>query len=453
MHGPSRRPLVCLLVVGGIVGVVLAIWVPRLSTLTEAERFARVWAISNWDVIPDRTPAPRATDGGRVCLAPDVADRVFTQVFDDLDDARRRPGGGTCAGGDVAVNVAAEASVPALAFIGPTLGVAVGRLVGADVGTQVLLARLASLAVYLALCALGVRWAPRGRWALVAVALLPSSLYAAVTSLSAHGFTIAASVLVVGSALRLADPALAIRTRRRLLEASVVCLLLAAAEPPFVVLVASYLIVWGGRAPRAERPPRWPALTPAAIAVVGAAAWHWSFRGLQACELLYRDPLDAGRSASQIARGPWRVIGAATDAVSRNSTTWIREAALVDVVPWALWIAAIVVGAFVVIGLVPDRVEESRRSELTTVQRAVLVVVGVGTGLAAIAWWLVACSPVGLEVGEPYPVWMVVPAVTPLLAGISWPGRGRVRLRMPWILVVVARFYAVWVAALLDTLR
>ena len=328
------------------------------------------------------------------------------------------------------------------------------RFFGQDVGAQVLFARLASLAVYLAMCAVAVRWAPRARWALVAVALLPASLYAAVISLSSHGFTIAASLLIVGSALRFVDPTLSISTRRRLIEASVVCGAVACAEPPFAVLVASYLVVLGGRTPRSERPPRWPVLAPAAVALAASAAWHWSLRGAA----VLRPPLERRlrRRGLGIRHRPGavaRASSAASDAASRDGADWIRQAALVDVVPWALWVAALVVVAFVTIGLVPDRVEESRRSELTPRQRLVLVGTGVGVGLAAVAWWLIACSPVGLIVDEPFDVWLLLPAAAPLLAGLSLPGRGRYRPRLPWVLLLTSAFYAAWVAALLDTMR
>jgi hypothetical protein len=56
-------------------------------------------------------------------------------------------------------------------------------------------------------------------------------------------------------------------------------------------------------------------------------------------------------------------------------------------------------------------------------------------------------------VDEPFGVWLLIPAAAPLLVGLSLPGRGRYRPRVPWVLVVTAAFYLVWTAALLDTLR
>ena len=88
MPRPSRRPIVCLLLVGGVVGVVLAVWVPRLTTVSEAESFARVWALSNWDEIPDRTPPPGAHEGGRVCLPREVAVQIDAGSRLDTTPAR-----------------------------------------------------------------------------------------------------------------------------------------------------------------------------------------------------------------------------------------------------------------------------------------------------------------------------------------------------------------------------
>jgi hypothetical protein len=188
--------------------------------------------------------------------------------------------------------------------------------------------------------------------------------------------------------------------------------------------------------------------------VIVTALWHWSLRGLQACELRYPgETLDAGHSAAQLARAPWRLVGAAGDALSADGRSWLRQLALVDVVPWPLWVAGVLMLGLALVALVPDRVEESRRSELTTGQRAVLVLVGLGTALAAVGWWLVACSPTGLVLGEPFLVISVLPAATPLLAGCSLPGRGRYRFRLPWILLIVGGSYAVWLAALLGELR
>jgi hypothetical protein len=463
MTGPSSRPLWCLLLVGGIAGTIMAFAVPRFAGIDEPYHYVRAWSISDGELMADSGALPGDATGGGTCVPTAVLDELFAerepyieQLLPDWDGrdplfTSRCPDGE----GGRFVDLATYSWYSPVGYVGPVIGVATGRFLGFGVATQALLARLASLAVYLAMCALAVRWAPRARWALVVVALIPASLFQAVTSLSPDGFTIGAVLLVVASALRAADRTLDLSTRRLVAEASVASLALALAKPTYIVVVGCYVVVLLGRK-ESRRFARWPVLIPAVAAVGVSVVWNATFRDLFVCDVRYFGiGTDPDGQIDRLVRRPWRAITASGQAFVDHGRRWVRDAATIGerVVPWGFAASAAVVGGLVAVGLVPDRVEESRRGELTGWQRAAFVGVGLATVVAVLTGWMISCGPPGLEVDNPPHARLLIPALAPILAGLSWPGRGRFRPRLPLATILLAAGYAGWIAVMIDTMR
>ena len=435
----------------------MVVAVPRFAGIDEPYHYLRAWGISDLEVMPDRGALPGDAVGGGLCLPSDLVDEVFAERrpylerlipgFDGSDPLKTT----TCPNdeGGVFVDLATFAWYSPVGYVAPAVGVAVGRFLGQDVAVQLMLARLASLAAYLAMCALAVLWAPRARWALVAVALLPVSLFQAVTSLSPDGFTLAAVLLVVASALRAADPDSDLTNRRLVVEASAVCVALALAKPTYIVVVACYAIVFLGRDGR--RWARWPVVVPAVVGVGLSVLWNGLFRDLFVCDVRYFGVgTDQDGQISRLLRRPWQLVSATTRAVVDHGRRWVQDSATIGerVVPWGVVGSALVVGGITAIGLTPDRPEESRRSELTGWQRVLLVGTGIVTLMAVIAGWLISCSPPGLTVDNPPHARLIVPALAPILVGLSVPGRGRFRVWAPLPTLLMAFGYGLWTAAM-----
>ena len=219
------RPHVVVLLVGGVVGLVMVLVVPALAGIDEPYHYLRAWSISDGDLVPDKGDLPGGVRGGGTCVPATITRQLFDirrpylehliPNYDGSDPLKATKACPENVGERVVfVDMATFAWYTPMSYAPQVFAVAIGRLTGAGVSTQLVLARLASLAAYLALCAWAVALAPRAKWALVAIALLPVSMFQAATSLSPDGLTLAAVLLLIATALRACDAELALPRAR-----------------------------------------------------------------------------------------------------------------------------------------------------------------------------------------------------------------------------------------------
>jgi hypothetical protein len=208
------------------VGTFLVFAIPAFQGLDEPNHFLRVWSVTDGTItVPTTNWDQRSVDinGVRAHLAPGTIrrDRQSRGVVVDhclaryiavnLDDAARKgpmdPGRSyrspsRCAGaGNVFESIDNTATNSPLAYAPHVVAVGVLRLFGAPLPLIFFGGRLFGLAVYLALAALAIRLAPRGKGLLFVIALLPMSLQSAATY-NADALLLAASLLVVALTLR-----------------------------------------------------------------------------------------------------------------------------------------------------------------------------------------------------------------------------------------------------------
>ena len=107
---------------------------------------------------------------------------------------------------------------------------------------------------------------------------------------------------------------------------------------------------------------------------------------------------------------------------------------------------------FTVLGVSSDRPEVSDRSELTALQRVILVGSGVLGYFAVTAGWIVGCGPVGIAVENPPSARLLVPVLVPVLVGLSFSARRTPVRRVPIALALLAVGYVVWLVAMVDTM-
>jgi hypothetical protein len=462
----ANRPLQTFLVVGAVVGTLLVFLVPRWAGIDEPYHYLRTVDIADANLVPTRGELPGDVEGGTIC----ISDERRADLFEDRapylrhlipngDETDPLKVGGVCQRDGRPgrlVDVATYAWYNPASYIPQVIGVGGAQVAGTGVGGALLAGRLATLAAYLALCGVAIAMAPRGRWALVAVALLPASLFQAATSLSPDAFTVAAVLLVVAGALRAADSDLALTRGRVVVEALVVCGVLAVAKPTYIVLVSCYLIVFAGRAVDGlSRWHHWPVLVPVATALALSFGWNAVFRDLFVCDVRYFGvTTDPDAQLSTLVRRPWTLLRAAGDALIDHGSHWVRGTAAVGerVVPWGLAASTAVVAGFTVLGVSSDRPEVSDRSELTALQRVILVGSGVLGYFAVTAGWIVGCGPVGIAVENPPSARLLVPVLVPVLVGLSFSARRTPVRRVPIALALLAVGYVVWLVAMVDTM-
>ena len=454
-----QRPLWVFLGVGITVGVVMTFGVPKLAGIDEPYHHLRSWSITSGQLMPETGPLPGGLEGGTICIPDGVVAEMYTERAPYLADLIPNWDGTdplkvseACEVDGLAgqrVDVATFAWYSPVGYLPQVIGVGLGRLVG-DVGLQVILARLFSLAAYLALCGIAIAAAPRAKWALTAVALLPSSMFSAVTSLSPDGITIAAVLLVITGALRAADGTLGLQPRRVLIEASAVCGLLALSKPTYIVVAGAYAIALIG-IPTAQRRNWWLA-APLAAAAALTVAWNGLFRDLFLCDVRYFGiPTDPDHQISEIIRRPWDLLGAAARSIADHWRRWTIDLGTIAerVVPWGIGGSAAVVAGFTALGVSPQPSDSGASpAPLSGAQRLILVTVGAATFGAVITGWLISCSPPELVVDNPPHARLLIPALAPVLVGLSLDGRHPVRRVWSAAPIVVAVGYLVWLGAM-----
>jgi uncharacterized membrane protein len=129
-----------------------------------------------------------------------------------------------------------------LVYLPQALGVGLGRLLDAAPVVLLYLGRLANLLAYLGLLAAALRLAPAHRLALLALGLLPMSLFLA-ASLSADAPTLGLALLLVAVALREAQPARGLLGPGALLALAALAAALGLAKPGYLAVVGLVLLV------------------------------------------------------------------------------------------------------------------------------------------------------------------------------------------------------------------
>lgn len=463
------------LTIGVLAGLGLVFVVPVFAGIDEPYHYLRAWSITSGTLMPSVGDLPGDVRGGGLCLPTALTNELFEarepyldrQSWFEGDDPLKTT---VCPGRqstdrDTFVDMATFAWYSPVGYAPQAAAVGLGRLAGMGPAGQSLLARLASLAVYLALCGWAVAATPRARWALAAVALLPVSLFQAATSLSPDGLAIAAAVAVVAAALRARHAAALGLSRRRVVsEAILTCGLLALSKPTYAVIALVYVVVLlphPSRRRDAEDAEDTEVVQPASVwASAGAplaaaagsialsAGWSAAFRRRFVCDVRYFGvATDPDGSLSALLHRPWEALLATLDATLHRGWEWVSDLVAIGpgrIVSWPTVVCALVLVA----GAAWASIGSRRESTATTWERVVLVAIGGLAVVAVVAGWLVSCSPPGLRVVNHLHGRLLVPALAPLAAGFG--GWWRPRQDGLATVTVAGIAGAVWVAWLVS---
>lgn len=258
-------------------GVFLVFAIPPFQGLDEPSHFFRVYSISDGALV-----APTAGgDAGAVlpaCLpayAGVLGARAAAPGPLHAGDSFTLPAG--CAARPSAfVPFDNTAVYSPVSYVPQVIGVAIARWLGASLPVVFYAGRLFALLAYAGLVFLALSVAPRGRWAILVVALMPMSLVLG-TQYSADGMTIAYSLVLVASVIRcLCDPR---ATWRWFLLVGAAAAALALSKSTYFALTPLLLLV-----PNRLFPTRWSAVAAkvATLCLVGllAGLWYLEVRGI-----------------------------------------------------------------------------------------------------------------------------------------------------------------------------
>ena len=308
-----------------------------------------------------------------------------------------------------------------LSYLPQASAMRVARAVGVGFDGMLLMSRLAALFVYVAIVWFAIRRATRSRWALCAVGLIPVALFQASASESHDALTIAISLLVVGSALRLVDVDPDVSFAKVFGEALLCTLLLAACKPGYIVLAGCYLLPLVGRRRRAGW---WPLALVPAIGVVASLLWNEAVGGLWRTDAdLFGVAVDPTRQRSLLLHEPWNFAATVVRTVGEELWNWGKG--IVTLGPSvAVWPTVAVAAFLVVLALVAVQRSEREPGGLDVWQRLLLVLVFVVGCLLVLGAQYVYWSAPGADVVGGMQARFFVPLLV-LVPVVVGPRRGR----------------------------
>lgn len=198
------RPEYVFLTLGIVFGLLFLACTPPFQVPDERKHFLRAYQVSEGQLVPVK--AESAT-GGYLPVA--IGDAAWTFAKLPSHPNNKTSWREILAASRVRVDNSERAFVPfpntavysPVAYTPQVLGILLGRLLGLSVLGILYLSRLSALVFWLAAVFLAVRTTPIGKWAFVAVSLLPMTVFLA-PSISADSFLYAVVALSVACALK-----------------------------------------------------------------------------------------------------------------------------------------------------------------------------------------------------------------------------------------------------------
>lgn len=411
-----RDPARVFLVLALLAGAYLACVVPHFGGIDEPAHFYRAYQISTGRFVPVDVPGKDGFSGA--CVPLDIVVQQQRASFEFyLHNTGAERGGARITEANIprCPTDKSEGFVTFSTFGSPVpylpqaATALVMRGVGADAETMLVAMRFAVLCSYVAIVWWAIRRAPRSKWALCAVGLLPVALIQAGGSPSHDALTTAIALLVLSSGLRVLDPPDGVSNRAMFVEAFVLAALLGSCKPVYGVIAFLYVLPLVGRSWREQWRVRWPLAIAPVFGVIVSTAWTAAVGNLWKTDAGYFgiDVNDAYQK-HRITHAPWDFGADLLRAVWNQGLGWLKT--VVDVGPsvthWGWLIAVPIFVVYALVSLQRDRDEPERAMQWRQRVLVVLVLVVGVVGIAA-ANYIYWTAPGREEVGGIQPRYLV----------------------------------------------
>ena len=230
------------LLLGVVFGLIFLITTPPFQSPDEYAHFFRAYTISEGQFIPTQgATLPRSIVEFSVRVSPDPLPgndqnkqskkallEQFQQPFSDLER--------------VPINLNGTIAYRPIAYLPQTLGILAGRFLRLSPILIFYLGRLVNLTAWIGLVFLALRITPIYKWLLLALALMPMSIFQAASN-SPDCPLNAFSLLFIAASLRLAfSPEIKVEAQD-ILRLSIPLILISAIKPAYLVLAGLFLLI------------------------------------------------------------------------------------------------------------------------------------------------------------------------------------------------------------------
>jgi Predicted membrane protein (DUF2142) len=424
----------CFLAIGIVGGVALVVIIPPFGGIDEPAHWARAYQVSTGRFVPEH---PAGSDeGGGVCLPDDVADDFERLVTDYTESVYERGDvealesesdsgvgaldtseqDGTCAADEQFYDFSAFAWNSPVAYVPQAFVIWETRALGIGVEGQVYAARLAVLAVYLALVYIAIRRTPYARWGLCAVGLLPVALFQAASSRAPDAITTAVAMLVLVSALRAAKAATDRAEGSTYGERIGLAATLGLLKPTYSVVALCFLLPWFSR-PRRESLAR--LVWPVAAAVGVSGLWQLYAGDYFICDTFaFGFNPDPSEQVEGMLRSPHRYAVAVLESFGDYWDKWLDELVTVGetVANWSWWTIGL---ALVALALVAAKRDPRENFELRLWQQISLLAIVFAGMVFLITGEHVYCANISLTIDYPPHARHYVPLLGLLVAALT----------------------------------
>jgi uncharacterized membrane protein len=431
--------------------VYLACVVPHFAGIDEPAHFYRSYQISTGTFLPEKFGKDQF---GGACIPRDVirTQRADSSVYaahalKGVVDAETgkpivyNPGPLKTCPTDPSQGFVTFSTFPSpVPYLPQAASVFVTRELGFGADVMLVVARLMVLAVYVAIVGFAIARAPRSKWALAVVGLVPVAVYQSASSISHDAFTTAVALLVVSSALRALDPPPGTSTRALVIEALVFSAVLASCKPMYVVLAGLYLLpLLGAR----RRKDRWPLVFAPVLGLIVTVAWNASAGDVWKTDAGYFFiHVDDAQQKHELLHRPWDFAADLARTAYHQAWNWLHS--LVTVGPSVTRGPAILaVIALVIYGVASlQRARQEAPDPLGWLQRTLIVLVLLaGVVLVAAANYIYWTEPGQSQVGGIQaryfmPLVVLVPVAIGSLP-FRWANTDRARFPIPSLLAPV----------------
>ena len=244
----ATRPENLFLLLGALFGIIFLFVTPPWNVPDEEKHFFRAYQVSEFQFI-EENPAPQKVGGYLPrSLETLIWERALVAVSENTDTKMDRAGFRALFTQPLSPRdreflvYPNPAMYSPIAYIPPAIGILAARLFEPPPILLVYAGRLTALIIYLFVVFLAIRITPIAKWVFFLLALMPLTLFQAV-SLSADSFTIAAAFLMTAVILDLAYGGTAPITSFQLFRLFVVAALLALSKQAYALIALAYLII------------------------------------------------------------------------------------------------------------------------------------------------------------------------------------------------------------------